>query len=73
MLDNEVMRVPTCFCAGVGGNLEYIGTAGGCPRIHCRTSESLDDASRPVKSMDWIKIGSLERSGLSFQARLMKF
>ena len=28
MLDNEVMRVPTCVCGVVGGDLEYV--AGGC-------------------------------------------
>jgi hypothetical protein len=73
MLDNEVIRVPTCICAAVGGDLEYVGTAGGCARIHCLTSVSLDDASRPVKSKDWIKIESFERRGLSFQLRSTKF
>lgn len=52
MLESEVIRVPTCICAAVGGDLEYVGIAGGCARIHCRTSVSLDDASLPVKSKD---------------------
>ena len=71
MLDNEVMRVPTCVCGAVGGDLEYV--PGGCARIHCHTSASLDDAARPVKSKDWTKIRSLGRRGLSFQIMLTKF
>jgi len=61
MLDKVVIRVPTCACAGVGGDLEYGITVGGLDLIHCRSSAIFADTSRPVNSMDWMKMGSLER------------
>ena len=44
---SDMIRVPTCLCAGPGSPFEYAGIEAGCDLIHSRILSILEVALRP--------------------------